>query len=304
MVAVELAAAGFAAFLMAAAPAFALDSSAPGAPVKISPKSFTSAEQALRAGVEDLKAGDPASSVAALTYAAEGGEPMARWKLGEMYADGNGVARDDLKAYQYFNQLVEDYDEDSPDQKNRGAVSNAFVAVGVYSLTGIPGGAVRADPERARDLFQFAASNFGNPDAEYDLAHMYLTGTGGLAKDNITAARWLGLAAGKGHRPSQAVLGHLLYSGDGVPQQRARGLMWLKLACAGAESPKDDWILDLCARDVSSAADVDRQMATAMLDERSKRPPLPTIISRSVIGALQFLRPFKIAATPEPKSGE
>jgi uncharacterized protein len=304
MAAAALTGAAFASLLMAAAPGLALDSSAPGAPVKISPKSFTSAEQALRAGVADLKAGDPASSVAALTYAAEGGEAMARWKLGEMYADGNGVTRDDLKAYQYFNQLVEDYDEDAPDQKNRAAVSNAFVAVGVYSLTGLPGGALRPDPERARDLFQFAASNFGNPDAEYDLAHMYLAGTGGLAKDNITAARWLGLAATKGHRPSQAVLGHLLFVGDGVPQQRARGLMWLKLACAGAESPKEDWIRELCDRDLASAADTDRQMATTMLDERSKGPPLPTVISRSVIKALQFLRPFNIAATPEPKSGD
>jgi hypothetical protein len=67
-------------------------------PAEIWPKSFTSPEQALRAGIDDLKAGDAASSVAALTYAAEGGQPIARWKLGEMYADGVGVARDDVKA--------------------------------------------------------------------------------------------------------------------------------------------------------------------------------------------------------------
>ena len=83
-------------------------------------KSFSSAEQALRAGIDDLNAGDAASSVAALTYAAEGGQPIARWKLGEMYADGVGVARDDVKAYHYFNQLVEDYDEDAPDQTKPG----------------------------------------------------------------------------------------------------------------------------------------------------------------------------------------
>ena len=99
---------------------FALDGSTPNAATKISPKSFTSAEQALRAGIDDLKAGDAASSVAALTYAAEGGQPIARWKLGEMYADGVGVARDDVKAYHCFNQLVEEYDEDAPDQRNRG----------------------------------------------------------------------------------------------------------------------------------------------------------------------------------------
>jgi hypothetical protein len=128
----------FGVLILSSAPAFAFDGSTPDAPAKISPKSFTSPEQALRAGIDDLKAGDVAGSVPALTYAAEGGQPIARWKLGEMYADGVGVGRDDVKAYHYFNQLVEDYDEDAPDQRNRAATSNAFVAVGVYSLTGIP----------------------------------------------------------------------------------------------------------------------------------------------------------------------
>ena len=194
-------AAGLAAFgilILASGYAFALDGSTPNPPAKISPKNFTSAEQALRAGIDDLRAGDVAASVAALTYAAEGGQPIARWKLGEMYADGVGVSRDDVKAYQCFNRLVEDYDEDAPDQRNRGAVANAFVAVGVYSLTGIPNSEIHADPERARELFQYAATTFGDPDAEYNLAHMYIVGAGGLAKDSIAAVRWLRLAADEG----------------------------------------------------------------------------------------------------------
>ena len=72
--------------------ALAFDGATSDPPVKISPKSYASAEQALRAGLDDLNAGDAASCVDALTYAAEGGQPVARWKLGEMYADGVGVA--------------------------------------------------------------------------------------------------------------------------------------------------------------------------------------------------------------------
>ena len=116
--------------------------------------------------------------------------------------------RDDVKAYHYFNQLVEDYDEDALDPRNRGAVSSAFVAVGVYSLTGIPNSDVRPDPERARELFQYAAATFGDPDAQYNLAHMYIVGAGGLAQDKLVAVRWLMLASHKGHRPSEALLGH------------------------------------------------------------------------------------------------
>ena len=191
------------------------------------PKNFTDPGQALRAGLADLKSGNADASVVALTYAADGGETIARWKLGEMYADGQGVQRDDIKAYHYFNQLVEDYDEDQPDRRNLSAISNAFVAVGVYCLDGIPNSDVRPDPERAHELFQYAATIFGNPNAQYNLAQMYIVGSGGLSKDNITAIRWLAVAAQKGHAPSQAVLGDMLFSGDGVPHQRARGLMWL-----------------------------------------------------------------------------
>ncbi len=87
-----------------------------------------------------------------------------------MYADGQGVPRDDVKAYHYFNQLVEDYDEDQPDRRTLSAISNAFVAVGVYCLNGIPNSDVRADPERAHELFQYAATIFGDPNAQYNLA--------------------------------------------------------------------------------------------------------------------------------------
>jgi TPR repeat protein len=288
----------FGVLILSSASVFAFDGSTPDAPAKISPKSFTSPEQALRAGIDDLKAGDVAGSVPALTYAAEGGQPIARWKLGEMYADGVGVGRDDVKAYHYFNQLVEDYDEDAPDQRNRAAISNAFVAVGVYSLTGIPSSQVRADPERARELFQYAATTFGDPDAQYNLAHMYIVGAGGLAKDNITAVRWLMLAAGKGHRPSQALLGHMLFTGDGVPSQRGRGLMWLQIAKNGADGPKDEWIREVYQHDFTAANDEDRQVAATMFDARSKGPPLPSFISRN---AIKMLRPFNIpmlAATP------
>lgn len=281
-------------FALSAGAASALDDSTSAPPAKISAKRYTSAEQALRAGLDDLNAGNAASCVDALTYAAEGGQPVARWKLGEMYADGVGVARDDVKAYRYFNQIVQDYDEDASDPRQRGAVSSAFVAVGVYTLSGIPNSDVRADPDRARELFQYAASTFGDPDAQYNLAHMYLVGSGGLAKDKLAAIRWLSLAASKGHRPSEALLGHQLFVGDGVPQQRARGVMWLTIANNGAEGAKDEWIRDLYRRDLAAASPADRTSAAAMLDERAKGPPLPSVISRTIIQTLQILRPLGI----------
>ncbi|MCX7320921.1 MAG: sel1 repeat family protein, partial [Hyphomicrobiales bacterium] len=54
------------------------------------------------------------NSLTALQYAAEGGHPIAQWKLGRMYADGNGVAQDDLRAFEYFSRIANAHAEDSP----------------------------------------------------------------------------------------------------------------------------------------------------------------------------------------------
>jgi uncharacterized protein len=279
------------------APAFAFDGSTSDPSEKI-PRHFADPNQALRAGLADLKAGDADASVAALTYAAEGGQDLARWKLGEMYADGQGVPHDDLKAYHYFNQLVEDYDEDQPDRRNLSAISNAFVAVGVYCLNGIPNSDVRPDLERAHELFQYAATIFGDPNAQYNLAHMYMSGAGGLAKDNVAAVRWLAVAAQKGHAPSQALLGHMLFTGDGVPHQRARGLMWLEFAKDSAPDASGAWIHDLYQRDFASASEDERQAAADLHDARAKGPSRFTPLRDIVKGAAKLLGPLAGPLSP------
>ncbi len=294
--------------------ALALDSAKSSGPAKIPVQTFTSVEQAFQAGVQDLLAGDAQSSVQALTYAADGGQPLAQWKLGRMYARGEGVSRDDVKAYAYFERLVESYNEDDPDRPDVAAISNAFVAVGVYCLNGIPNSEIKADPERALEMFQFAATNFGDSDAQYNLARMYMDGAAGLARNNMRAAQWLALAADKGHHPAQALLGHLLFVGEGVPRQRARGLMWLTLAKTAAQGPKDEWVRDLYAKDWAAASDDDRQVAAAYLSARGKDERGPEVASDAkprgfIAGFVELpgmLRPFNAAPPPSfaPSDGE
>jgi uncharacterized protein len=233
---------------------------------------FKNPDAALRAGLEDFKTGDSRSGLEALKYAADAGESLARWKLAKMYADGDGVPHDDIKAYEYFSQIVENYDEDNPDQRELPVVSSAFVAVGAYSLNGIPNTKVAADPERALAMFQYAATNFGDPNAQYDLARMYLDGIG-VDKDATQAARWLHLAADKNHAEAQALLGQLLFTGrDGVPQQRGFGLMWLTLAHdAALQDKKDQWIIDLYNSAAAAASDSDKEIASVYLADFKKK---------------------------------
>ena len=217
-------------------------------------------------------AANPTSSLTALTYAAEGGHPVAQWKLGRMYADGDGVAQDELRAFEYFSKIANQHAEDSPSAPQAGIVANAFVALGRYYLSGIPNSKVKSDPERAREMFSYAASYFGNADAQYDLARLYFKSTDNSPESFRQGIRWLGLAAQKGQYQAQALLGQMLFNGDQMPAQRARGLMWLTLARDSAGTD-EAWIKESYNRAIAKASETDRAMALQMLEHWVKGRP-------------------------------
>ena len=191
---------------------------------------FKDPRAALRAGLESYHSGKAGASIEALRYAADGGEYLAQWKLARMYAEGDGVARDDHKAFDYFSKIVEHFAEDDPDPSLRSMASSAFVSVGRYLRAGIASAKLAPDPERAFDLFRYAATFFGDADAQYNVARMYLDGVG-VKKDMRQGMNWLDLAARKGHAPAQALLGEMMFNGEaGGAAQRPRGLMYLTLA--------------------------------------------------------------------------
>jgi len=211
-----------------------------------------------------LRPADATKTPGSLQYAAEQGNPVAQWKLGHMYAKGEGVPRCDLRAFEYFSRIANGHADDYPDTPQAPFVANAFVALGQYYLDGIPNSEVKPDLNRARQMFSYAASYFGNADAQYHLARLYLDGQG-VTRDPKLAARWLGLAAKKGQVQAQAVLGYLLFKGDAIPRQPARGLMWLTLARDGA-GPDDKWITDLYDSAFKQANDDDRATALTYLE--------------------------------------
>ncbi len=203
-------------------------------------------------------------SLTALQYAAEGGHPIAQWKLGRMYANGDGVTQDDLRAFDYFSRVANAHAEDSPSAPQAAIVANAFVSLGRYYLDGIPNTKIKPDASRAREMFSYAASYFGNADAQYDLARLYLKGVG-APRDTRYGVRWLGLAAQKGQHQAQAMLGQMLFNGEQLPRQAARGLMWLTLARDSA-APDEVWIQDSYNKAINKASEDDRAMALQMLE--------------------------------------
>jgi hypothetical protein len=225
------------------------------------------AMDAFRSGARWLKEGDKTKAVHSLEYAAENGHTLAQWKLGRMYAEGDGVAQDDLKAFHYFSGIADRHAEDNPDTPQARFVANAFVALGHYYLDGIPQTAIKRDPNRAREMFGYAASYFRDPEAQYYLARLYLDGVG-APHDPRQAARWFGLSAQKGLCQSQAMLGAMLFAGDHVPRQAARGLMWLTVAKENAKDSAvadQEWISRLYDSAFQQATEDERALAGVYL---------------------------------------
>ena len=243
-------------------PAWALDG-------KSAPSNQMSAVEAFRSGALALKQGEKAKALTSLQYAAENGHPLAQWKLGQMYAKGDGVPRDDLRAFEYYSRIASSHVDDRPDTSRARVVSSAFVAIGHYYLDGIPNSTIRRDPTRAWEMFHYAATYFADPDAQYDLARLYLEGVG-APKDARQAVRWLSLASQKGQYQAQALLGAMLFKGEHVRRQASRGLMWLTLARDSASGPGDKWITELYDSAFKQATDDERAVALLYLERWMK----------------------------------
>jgi len=226
--------------------------------------------EAFRSGTLALRTGKTAQALADLEYAAEQGVPTALWKLGRMYADGDGVEKNTLRAFGYFRRLTNTHSETPPGTSQARFVSNAFVSLGQYYLEGVPDG-VKADPRRAHEMFQYAASYFGDPDAQFNLGRLYLVGQG-TVRDPIQAARWLRLAAIKGHHSAQALLGTMLFKGEDVARHAALGLFWLTVAKDGAGSDHT-WITETYSNAFAEAKVEERAMAYKYLENWLRRRP-------------------------------
>jgi TPR repeat protein len=98
-----------------------------------------------------------------------------------------------------------------------------------------------------------AATYFADADAQYRVGKMYLEDD--AAGANRLSARWLTLAARKGHAAAQARLGNLLFNGgEGIAANPIDGLRWLILASRrAAGTPDQEWI-EIMLNDAMSVA--------------------------------------------------
>jgi TPR repeat protein len=248
------------------APSALIPRSAAGSAARVAPTPF----EALRSGTQALRDGKPEQAVTALEYAAGQGLPSAIWKLGRMYADGEGVDQNKLRAFEYFRNLTRTHAYDPPNAPQARFVANAFVSLGNFYLDGIPDTAVKSDPALAHEMFRYAASYFADPDAQFHLGRLYLLGRG-TQKDALQAARWLRLAANKNQHSAQALLGTMLFKGEDLSRQAAMGLFWLTVAKEGVAkegaTPDDAWIAETYTSAFAQASENERALAYRYLED-------------------------------------
>nr|WP_235912004.1 tetratricopeptide repeat protein [Mesorhizobium xinjiangense] len=210
-----------------------------------------------RFGFSAYKQGHKDQAVEAYRYAAENGQIGARWKLARMYAEGDGVERNDYEAFKAFTQIIREDVE--PGSAEESYVSDALVAVAGYLRSGIPGTPVEANPLEAQEFYMRAAATYRNPQAQYEIGRMFLNGEG--VKSNVQqAGRWLQLAAEKGHAGAQATLGNLLFQSGKV----VKGLAMMTSALEIAGPSDQGWIRGMQEQAFALAGESDRRTAIAL----------------------------------------
>ena len=212
-------------------------------------------------GFSAYKSGHKDQAVEAYKYAAENGQIGATWKLARMYAEGDGVTRDDYAAFKFFSEIVDqDVEPGSPEESY---VSDALVALGDYLRKGIPGTPVEENDVAAQEYYMRAAANYRNPNAQFEIGQMFLKGEGGVKASVKQAGRWLQLAAEKGHAGAQATLGHLLFQSGKI----VRGLAMMTAALERASPADQPWIRGMQEEAFAAAGEADRRTAISLADD-------------------------------------
>jgi len=86
-------------------PALAFDDKVFDDKTGVKPKSNPFA--VFRFGFSAYHSGHKEQAVEAYRYAAENGQIGATWKLARMYAEGDGVARNDYEAFKFFSEIAD-----------------------------------------------------------------------------------------------------------------------------------------------------------------------------------------------------
>lgn len=208
-------------------------------------------------GFKAYREGNKEEAVEAYRYAAEKGHTGSRWALATMYADGDGVVKNDYEAFKIYSEIASQGVE--PGSNDTGFFVNALMALADYYSRGIPESPVQPDLSQARQLYFQAASAFGDAEAQFRLAKMLLAGEGG--EINIKQAKkWLNHARREGHAGAMGVFGNVIFQ-EG---QTVRGLAYMTAALNNCQPRDREWLQQMQEQAFSLVNEDERRTALAL----------------------------------------
>lgn len=156
-----------------------------------------------------------AASIDELQLRGVRGDAEALNALGTIYAEGQGVPRDDRMALLFFQQAAD---------RGNGA---AWFNIGMFHELG------RGVPTDVNAAFRFylKAAERGFPPAQFNVGNMYANGIG-VKQDPIEAVSWFKKAAEQGVSEAQFNLGLSYELGRGVRQDEGLARRWYRRAVA------------------------------------------------------------------------
>jgi TPR repeat protein len=224
---------------------------------------------------EAYERGDYATALLEWRSLAADGDPESQFRVGRMYARGEGE-RSDVDAVKWYRMAAE---RGHPSAQNNLAL---FYESGL---------GVDLDLVAAARWYR-AAADQGLAVAQSNLARFYDEGIG-VAEEPERAARWYQRAAGQQHAASQFRLGQMFEEGRGVPADSKKAAKWYRRAAKNGSSEAADALHELELREFSRS--------TVEWSEKVQEPP-PPVETVAAVAAPAPDAPPVVDAAAEPRS--
>ena len=176
---------------------------------------------------------DQAKAVDRLRIAAEQGDAVAQFSLGEKYGKGEGVLQDHAEAERWYRQAA---DQGFPMaqfmlarmyEKGQGLPQDTFEAVAWYHQAAEQG--LVLAQYALGDIYRVGEGDdfdYGGDEDSGEVSDIHL----GVPQDYAEAMRWYRKAAEQGFALAQSAVGSMYARGEGVPQDGSEAMRWYRKA--------------------------------------------------------------------------
>ncbi len=207
-----------------------------------------------------------------LAPAVKKGDFAAEVEIARRLTLGEGVRKNEAQAAAYFQSAVNQLGEIGPHDKRAPAAATACRFLAQFYRRGVPTANIEANPSYSFDLLHKAASYFGDPVAQYELAKL-LIGGDGVSQNTRAGAQWLLRASRKNYAPAQALLGEMLWHGNGLKRVPGEGLGLLAIARRNASAEDKPWVSKMFEEARAEALPIEILEANTFIVQESGASP-------------------------------